>query len=189
MSEHSTTLAQQSGTRSAANVVAEPLGRAVLSHLAAQLGSAERMLAIVVDQGAAIRRRDVHAVVRCAGLLQGELMRRGELEERRSELLERAGARMGMAPEQVTVSAIATLMSEPEAAQAAARSAQLRGILEQLQREHLINRALMKIELAFLDHLLGALEPDCAPAYDRRGGAPQQHSARRSDLHVLDLEA
>ncbi|HLI32505.1 MAG TPA: flagellar export chaperone FlgN [Solirubrobacteraceae bacterium] len=188
MSERSTTLAQWQ-LRPATAEEEEPLGRAVLAHLAAQLGSAERMLAIVLDQGAAIRRRDVHAVVHCAGLLQGELVRRSELEERRGELLERAGAALGIAPEQITVGAISTLMGEQEAAQAAARSSQLRGILEQLQREHLINRALMRIELAFLDHLLGSLEPDCAPAYDRRGSAPAQQSARRSDLHVLDLEA
>jgi flagellar biosynthesis/type III secretory pathway chaperone len=188
MSDQGAMLAQRRQSAIAQPDATEPLGRDLLSHLAAQIGSAERMLAIVLDQGAAIRRRDVHAVVHCAGLLQGELVRRGELEQARGELLERAGARLGLAPEQVSVSAIATLMGQREAAQATARSAQLRGILEQLQREHLINRALMKIELAFLDHLLGALDPDCAPAYDARGGAPEQRGSRRSDLHVLDLE-
>ena len=47
---------------------------------------------------------------------------------------------------------------EPEAAErATARSAELRGLLHELQREHSCNRALMQIELGFLDHLMGML--------------------------------
>ena len=70
----------------------------VLNHLEAQIASAQRLLEIVLDQGAAIRARDVHTVVRLAGLLHGELTRRQQIENERSLLLARAGARWGSPP-------------------------------------------------------------------------------------------
>jgi hypothetical protein len=45
-------------------------------------------------------------------------------------------------------------MSAAEAERVQASSAELRGLLAEIAREHGINRALMRQELAFLDHLV-----------------------------------
>jgi hypothetical protein len=167
------------------------LAAAVLSHLAAQIGSAERLLEIVLEQGAAIRAKNVHEVVRLAGMMHGELTRREELDEHRAELLSRSGAQLGIAPSAVSVTALCTLMDQQSAAQVAARSAELRGLLHELQREHMVNRALMKLELSFLDHLINTLSLAAAPGYDASGvsGPGTPASAAQGGLHVLDLEA
>lgn len=165
----------------------EDLSAEVLSHLAAQLGSAERLLEIVLEQGAAIRARDVHTVVRLSGMLHGEMSRRHALEEQRSDLLRRSGQRLGVPPEAVTVGRLGALMSPDAAAQASTRSAELRGLLHELQREHTCNRALMKVELSFLDHLMKTLELDDKPAYGAYGARPAAGGA--GSLRVLDLEA
>ncbi len=164
----------------------------VLAHLDAQIASAQRLLEVVLEQGAAIRAREVHSVVRLAGLLHGEMTRRQQIEGERSLLLARAGALLGIAPELVTLTRMSTLMDPAGAQLAAARSAQLRGLLHELRREHSCNRALMQIELSFLDHLMKSLALDGNPhGYDPRGanaggGRPrQQHGA----LHLLDLKA
>lgn len=163
----------------------------VLSHLAAQIGSAERLLEMVLEQGVAIRARDVHAVVRLAGMISCEMSRRETLERQRSDLLQVCGERLGVAPEAVTVTRLGVLMDGDGARQAAARSAQLRGILHELQREHLLNRALMKVELSFLDHLMQTLSLDAAPSYDATGaGSPIRRAGGGSgSLRVLDMEA
>src|SRR5271154_4780226 len=106
----------------------------VIAHLEAQLVAARRLLQVVLEQGAAIRNRDVKGVVALTGVLQAELYHRGQLETERIALLE-------------------TLMDSESALVAGARSAELRGLLEVVQREHHVNRALMSQELAFLDHL------------------------------------
>ena len=58
------------------------LTREVLAHLDAQIASAQRLLETVLEQGAAIRARDVHTVVRLAGMLHGEMSRRQAIEVR-----------------------------------------------------------------------------------------------------------
>ncbi len=107
----------------------ETLTGAVLAHLDAQVESAARLLEVVLQQGVAIRARDVHAVVRFAGLLHGEMSRREAIEPERSRLLEQSGALLGIAPEAVTLTRLATLMDPARAELASARSAQLRGLL------------------------------------------------------------
>ncbi len=180
---------------SSANAVPGDLGgdlaAEVLTHLAAQIGSAERLLEIVLEQGAAIRAKQVHEVVRLAGMMHSELTRREELDARRADLLARCGERLGLAPSAVTVTALCTLMDPHGAAQVAARSAQLRGLLHELQREHLVNRALMKLELSFLDHLIQTLSLEAAPGYDSTGisGPVVRGQSAPGALHVLDLEA
>lgn len=162
----------------------------LLAHLAAQIGSAERLLAIVLEQGGAIRRRDVHGVVRLAGMLHGEMSRRQQIEQERSGLLARSGLRLGVPPEAVTITRLAALLDPDSAAQAVARSAQLTGMLHELQREHLVNRALMKVELSFLDHLMKTLSLDANPGYDATGaGATRAHSDPTAGMRLLDLEA
>ena len=127
------------------------LGADVLAHLNAQLESARKLLEVVLEQGAAIRARDVHAVVEMAGILRGEMGRRQLLEEERTRLLARSGEHLGVDPGAVTLGSLCTLMDPDSAELAQARSAELRGLLFELQREHSCNRALMQIELGFLD--------------------------------------
>jgi len=163
----------------------------VLSHLAAQIGSAERLLEIVLEQGGAIRNRQVYEVVRLAGLMHAELSRRATLDEQRAELLRRSAARLGVRPEAVTITALGALMDSDSAAHAAARSAELRGLLDELQREHIVNRALMRIQLSFLDHLFQTLSLEGSGAYDASGsaGASAARESTAGNLHVLDMEA
>jgi FlgN protein len=172
-------------------VETDPLASDVLSHLDAQLASVQRLLEIVLEQGAAIRARDVHTVVRFAGLLHGELARRGPIEETRSALLERAGAELGIPAQTVTLSRLSVLLHPAHALLAAERSAQLRGLLEELRREHSCNRALLQIELSFLDHLMQSLALDAGVhGYDPRGSTTSSASAaRHGALRVLDLQA
>jgi hypothetical protein len=162
----------------------------VLAHLEAQLASAQVLLAIVLDQGKAIRARMVHEVVLQAGRLQAELQRRRQIEIDRARLLERAGARLRIASGAVTLEALTVLMDPRSADTARSRSAQLRGMLAEIQREHLVNRALMSQELAFLDHLLRLVDLDGPGAYDHypsrgAGHTPASVGGRR----VLDMQA
>jgi hypothetical protein len=163
---------------------------AVLEHLDAQIASARSLLGVVLEQGAAIRARDVHTVVRLAGILRGEMGRRQLLEEQRSALLARSGERLGVPAQSVTLALLSTLMDDASVQRASARSAELRGLLHELQREHSCNRALMQIELGFLDHLMGMLSLDGVNGYDTHGSSRAITSSRpRGALHVLDLRA
>ncbi|HEY1450404.1 MAG TPA: hypothetical protein VGF47_05575, partial [Solirubrobacteraceae bacterium] len=86
------------------------LEQQVLAHLHAQIASVQRLLEMVLEQGAAIRSREVHEVVRLAGLLHGELVRREQIERERAVLLQSAGARLGVEPGHVTVTRLTALM-------------------------------------------------------------------------------
>ena len=166
------------------------LAAEVLAHLDAQIESARRLLEVVLEQGAAIRARDVHTVVRLAGIMRGEMERRELLERERAQLLARSGQSLGVPAEAVTLTALSTLMDPMRAERANTRSAELRGLLHELQREHTTNRALMQIELGFLDHLMGMLSLDGVNGYDTRGSAAAITRSRpHGSLHVLDLRA
>ena len=161
----------------------------VIAHLDAQLASARRLLAIVLEQGAAIRRRDVQNVVSLTGMLQAELQRRALIERDRARLLERAGARLGIAPSAVSISLLDAVIDPQRVDEAHARSAELRGMLVEIQREHHVNRALMNQELAFLDHLLRLADSDRHLGYDSAGDHNRMRAPRLGSRHrVLDLE-
>src|SRR3954454_15635927 len=130
------------------------LGPAVIGHLDVQLVSARRLLDLVLRQGQAIRAQDVENVVARVAEIQGEMERRGRLEADRARLLEQAGAALGLPAHAVTLEALTSLMSPADGTSAWERSAELRGLLAEVAREHGINRALMRQELAFVDHLI-----------------------------------
>jgi hypothetical protein len=165
-----------------------PLEAELLAHLDVQLASARKLLALVLEQGGAIRARDVDGVLGRLADIQAEMARRGSLEQERSSLLQRAGAALAVPAAQVTLERLCTLVT-PGAAQAARdRSAELRGLLAEIAREHGINRALMRQELAFLSHLTRLIGRETEPGY--RPGAPPAGGGQGSGgHHVLDLQA
>jgi hypothetical protein len=166
------------------------LGGEVVQHLEAQIASARSLLGVVLEQGAAIRVRDVQGVVRLAGILRGEMGRRQLLDEDRSRLLAQCGERLGVPAQTVTLSGLSTLMSSPQAERAGSLSAELKGLLHELQREHTANRTLMQLELGFLDHLMSMLAMDGVNGYDPHGSSTSITRARpHGGLHVLDLQA
>jgi hypothetical protein len=174
-----------------AQIAGDPqIAAEVLSHLEAQLVSARLLLSIVLEQGKAIRARDVHEVVLHAGRMQAELERRRGLDATRTQLLARAGARLRLASGAVTLEALSALMGEAEATTARARSGELRGLLGEIEREHLVNRALMTHELAFLDHLLRLVDMDGSGAYGYSAMSPASRSAATVGARrVLDMQA
>ncbi|WP_320669664.1 flagellar export chaperone FlgN [Patulibacter defluvii] len=161
------------------------LGRELLVHLDEQHRSAERLRAAVAGQSAALRARDVDALLARTAELDAEVVFRATLEERRARLLARGAALLGAEPQAVTLERLATLATPEEADAARERSAALAAVLDEVRREHGCNQALVRQELAFLDHLLhlGGAAPEAtyAPPRARPGAAPA-HAA-------LDLRA
>jgi hypothetical protein len=166
----------------------------LLVHLDTQIASAQRLLGLVLDQGRAIRKRDVDAVLAKLADVQTEMGRRGVLEQDRAALLQRAGSALGVPAAQVTLERLCSLVTPAAAASARERSAELRGLLAEIAREHGINRALMRQELAFLAHLTRLVGQDTEPGYGRpaaQGGAGQTPAAPGgwAKHHALDLQA
>jgi FlgN protein len=165
----------------------------LLVHLDTQIASARKLLALVLDQGRAIRSRDVEGVLARLAEIQTEMGRRGTLEQDRTALLQRAGAALRVPATTVTLEHLCTLVSPGAATAAYERSAELRGLLAEIAREHGINRALMRQELAFLSHLTRLIGQEAHGGYtpSAGGGAPAGGSAGPSSQshHVLDLQA
>jgi hypothetical protein len=159
------------------------LSSAVLQHLEVQIASARRLYGSILAQGTAIRARDVEAVLARLTEVKTEMSQRAKLEEQRTNLLVRAGLSLGVAAPQVTLDAMTMLMPANEAARARQRSAELRGLLAEIAREHGINRALMRQELSFLDHLVRLIGQEPDTGY-RPGGAEAAPSYR-----VVDAQA
>jgi FlgN protein len=163
----------------------------LLVHLDRQLASARHLLQLVLAQGKSIRERDVDGVLGRLAEIQTEMVRRGTLEQERAMLLQRAAATLGVLPTDVTVERLCALVT-PGAAQAVRdRSAELRGLLAEIAREHGINRALMRQELAFLSHLTRLIGQDTEPGYRPTGQVAQTGgSGAAPQLHrTLDLQA
>jgi len=168
------------------------LGADVVEHLDAQLESARRLLDLILRQGVAIRAQQVDDVLARLSDIQVEMELRGQLEQQRTALLNRAGAQLGVAGHAITLDAMASLMDPATAAAARQRSAELRGLLTEIQREHTVNRALMRQELAFLDHLTRTMSGQEDLGYRRPGddGRSMRVAAANPTVHrVLDLEA
>ena len=145
------------------------LAGALLVHLDAQIASARRLLASILSQGQAIRARNVEAVVQRLSDVKTEMSLRASLEEQRTDLLVRAGVALGVPAPNVTLDAMTTLMPAQESDRARQLSAELRGLLAEIAREHGINRALMRQELAFLDHLVRLLGEEPVAGYGPSG--------------------
>jgi len=160
----------------------------LLVHLDTQINSAQRLLALVLGQGKAIRARDVDVVLAKLADVQTEMGRRGALEQDRAALLQRAGAALGLPAAQVTLEHLCVLVSPGAAETARQRSAELRGLLAEIAREHGINRALMRQELAFLSHLTRLVGNEAEGGYTPTGSTGGGRVSQSSH-HVLDLRA
>jgi len=171
----------------------EALGRDTLAHLEAQLGSARFLLDLILQQGRAIRARDVDAVLRLLANIQAEVERRTHLEAARTDLLTRAGHALGLPAGSVTLKQLTALMPPADAELALHRSAQLTGLLGEVAREHGVNRALMRQELTFLSHLTRLIGGEPEGGYRPpagRSAAPAASSPRPAAPHrLLDLKA
>jgi hypothetical protein len=113
------------------------------------------------------------------------------MEHERAALLHRAGAALGLNPAGVTLEALTQLMAPAEGELARARSAQLRGLLSEIAREHGVNRALMRQELSFLDHLtrlIGA-EPQTGYRPPTPAGSPAASRPAAARHRVLNVQA
>ncbi len=165
------------------------LGPALVAHLDDQLASTGRLLQIVLAQATAIRDRDVDTVLAAITEIQGEMDRRAALERVRAELLAHAGAQLGVPAHVVTLDAICSLIPPTDAIAARERSAQLRGMLAEVGRQHQANRILMRQELAFLEHLTRLLGGEEHGAYAPPGAGAPAHPAAPNPHRVLDLQA
>jgi flagellar FlgN protein len=164
------------------------IGADVLAHLDVQLVSARRLLSIVLEQGGAIRARAVHKVVALAGLMQAELERRAAIESERSSLLARAGARLGIEPDEVTLVRLSAILDEETARALQDRRDLLRDLLREVRREHDTNRGLMAHQLAFLDHLFALADVDHTLGYGAAGRTRKASTKLTMSHRVLDLE-
>lgn len=161
----------------------------LLVHLDQQINSARQLLKLVLAQGSAIRERDTEAVLARLADIQTEMVRRGTLEQERTSLLQRAGVALGMPATNVTLERLCSLITPAAAAAARERSAELRGLLAEIAREHGINRALMRQELAFLSHLTRLIGQEAEPGYSPPGGARPTAPPAPTAYRALDLQA
>jgi hypothetical protein len=129
----------------------------LLAHLDAQIESSERLLRALLSQNDSIRRQDVEGVLARLGDIQGELANRQRLERERDALLADAGARLGLAADELDIEDVLTLYPAESHGPARERSAQLKGLLSEVGRVHEQNQVLIRQELSFLDHLLRLL--------------------------------
>ena len=143
----------------------------------------------MLEQGAAVRARDAQARPRQLPEIQTEMGRRGTLETERTASCSTpappsARPRPGHARAPLRPPHRRGRRAAPE------RSAELRGLLAEIAREHGINRALMRQELAFLAHLTRLIGHEPEPGYRPAGQAVDAAGAgtpRRRDR--LDYEA
>jgi hypothetical protein len=159
-------------------------GDGVLVHLDAQLVSARRLLELVLKQAACVRERDAEGVLARLAEIQGEMERRGGLERQRAQLLQHAAVHANVPAHEIDLELLTTLVEPHTVAAARQKSAELRGLLAEIAREHLVNRALMRQELAFLDHLTRLIGGDEPLGYRPAATLPAPTAHR-----VLDLEA
>jgi len=176
-----------------ATLVRSPhLGDDVVMHLDAQIASARRLLSAVLRQGQSIRAREVEEVMARLADIQAEMGRRAALESTRTAILTTAGAALGVPPHTVTIESLAQLLPATHATTALQRSAELRGLLGEIVREHAINRVLMRQELAFLDHLMRELGAEPDTGYGALAGGAAAHAPARAPqaaFRTLDLQA
>jgi hypothetical protein len=143
----------------------------LVTHLEAQISSAERLLATVVAQTEAIKTQDVPELLARLGDVQTELGVRKQLELERERLIQGAAARRGVAPESIDLEALLEGVPPEPATRVRSLSSHLRTVLAQVAQVHGSNRVLIRQELTFVDHLLRVLSGTPQAGYSPGGWA------------------
>jgi hypothetical protein len=156
----------------------------LLEHLDRQVRSSQRLLQLVLTQSEAIKRQDSEGVLATLGDLQVEMGQRQRLEVERDEILRRAGTELGLHANEVTLERILLLVPADEGAKARAASAELKGLLNEVERIHSQNTVLIRQELTFLDHLMRVLSGTPQGGYSPVGMTMAQPIANSVDARV-----
>lgn len=156
----------------------------LLPHLEQQVASARRLLRIVLAQGDAIRAQDTEGVLALLADIQTELTTRDRLELERDAILRTAGARLGIPVDAVDLEAVLAVAPAHEAIPARTLSAELRGLLQEVERTHETNRVLIRQELSFLAHLMRVLSGTPSAGYSANGWTPAPQAARAVDARA-----
>jgi len=129
----------------------------LLTHLEAQVASAERLLANVGAQTEAIKTQDVQLLLARLGDVQNELNIRKRLEIERDRLINAAAVRRQVPVDSIDLEALLEGLPGDVCTRARALSAHLRTTLQRVAQIHSSNRVLIRQELTFVDHLLRVL--------------------------------
>lgn len=156
----------------------------LLAHLARQVGSARKLLGIVLAQNEAIRNQDVETLLARLADVQLEMRTREQLERERDTLISIAAGKLGVHAEDVDLEAVVSLMPASEAETARRASAELRGLLGEIKRIHTTNRVLIRQELQFLDHLMRVLSGEPEAGYSPKGRTPAPQPANAVDARA-----
>jgi hypothetical protein len=156
----------------------------LVTHLEQQVASARRLLRIVLAQGDAIRNQDTEGVLALLADIQTELTTRDRLEIERDAILRATGVRLGIPVDAVDLEAVLAVAPPHEAAPARTLSAELRGLLQEVERTHETNRILIRQELSFLAHLMRVLSGTPSAGYSATGWAPAPQAARTVDARA-----
>ena len=156
----------------------------LLAHLERQVESARSLLGIVLAQSEAIKRQDVETLLARLADVQLEMRTRERLERERDELIRSAAAALGIPPDAVNIDGVASLVPPDEAEKALLLSAELRGLLAEIQRTHTANRVLIRQELTFLSHLMRVLSGTPDAGYSPSGWAQAPQAANTVDARV-----
>lgn len=141
----------------------------LLAHLDRQVRSSRSLLGIVLAQSAAIRERDVDAILARLAEIQGEMGQRAQLEGERERLIGAAAAQLGIPTGDVDLEAMLELEDPSTHAVLRGLSAELKGLVAETARMHEQNRILIRQELSFVDHLMRLLSGGGEGAYSPRG--------------------
>jgi hypothetical protein len=85
------------------------------------------------------------------------MVERNRLELERDGLLERASTLLAVPVDDIDLDVLVALGPPHEAEVARAMSAELKGLVNEIEKRHVENRILVRQELAFLDHLMRAI--------------------------------
>jgi hypothetical protein len=143
----------------------------VLEHLDKQVRSSQRLLGIVLQQGKAIRGRDVEGVLARLSELQAEMLQRAQLEQERDGILRNASASLGCPLDDVDLETIIAADPAVDGPKVRQLSAELKGLVSETARIHEQNRVLLRQELSFLDHLMRVLSGTPQAGYTPGGFA------------------
>ena len=157
---------------------------ALVSHLDRQVRSSQRLLQIVLAQSEAIRQQDTEAVLAQLGEVQAELGNRAQLEQERDTLIRETATRLGVAPDEVTLEAMLGRTEDEQATRARSLSAELRGLLGEIERVHGQNRVLIRQELSFLGHLMRVLSGTPQGSYSPLGETTVPQAANAVDARA-----